>query len=271
MKKSALGVLLILFTVISPLSAQLIVAHRGASYDAPENTMAAFRLAWEQGADAVEGDFHLTSDGKIVCIHDGTTERTTGKDLKISDSALADLRKLEYGAWKDPRFEGEPIPTLAEVLERIPDGKRLFLEVKTGPAIVPALVAAFSKSKIKGEQIVIIAFNEQVIAAVKKALPEIKACWLVSFKQDKNSGEWTPSVASILKTLQRIGADGLDCRAELAVVNETFVEEIRAVGLELHCWTVNDPEQAHTLHRLGIDSLTTDRPAFIRKAVESQP
>ncbi len=156
-------------------------------------------------------------------------------------------------------------------MERIPDGKRLFLEVKTGPAIVPALVAAISKSEIKEEQIVIIAFDEEVIAAAKQALPEIKACWLVSFKQDQNSGEWKPLVASILKTLERIEADGLDCRAELAVVNETFVEEIRAAGLELHCWTVNNPEHARTLHRLGFDSITTDRPAFIRKALESQP
>ncbi|MFT5470260.1 MAG: glycerophosphoryl diester phosphodiesterase [Verrucomicrobiales bacterium] len=269
--KIAIHALSIFLAMTSSLSAQLIVAHRGASHDAPENTLAAFNLAWEKGADAVEGDFLLTSDGQVVCIHDGTAMRTGGQDLKISETTLTDLQKLEYGAWKDPRWKGEPIPTLAEVLKSIPDGKLFFLEVKGGPVIVPALAAEIRKSELKAEQIVIIAFNAQVIAEAKKALPEIKACWLASFKQDKDSGEWTPSAASIIETLKRIGADGVDCRAELAAVDEGFVKEIRAAGMELHCWTVNNPEQARRLQQLGFDSITTDRPAFIRKALESTP
>jgi len=266
----ALAGLALMVGMTASLPAQLIVAHRGASHDAPENTLAAFRMAWEQDADAVEGDFMLTRDGQVVCIHDGTTKRTGGKDWKISQTTLADLKKLEYGNWKHLRWKGQPIPTLAEVMKSIPKGKRFFLEVKTDPAIIPTLAAEIRKSELNAEQIVIIAFNEQVIAAAKKALPEIKACWLTSFKKDKSIGKWTPSLSSILETLRRTGADGLDCRAEPGVVNEAFVKRIRAAGMELHCWTVNNPGEALRLAQLGIDSITTDRPAYIRQALESR-
>src|SRR6056300_610029 len=82
------------------LGKPLIVAHRGASYDAPENTLPAFELAWKQGADAVEGDFLLTGDGKIVCFHDKDTKRLTGQKMDISKTSFADLQKLDVGKWK---------------------------------------------------------------------------------------------------------------------------------------------------------------------------
>src|SRR5512140_286258 len=78
----------------------LIIGHRGASRDAPENTLESFRLAWEQGADGIEADFRLTADGRIVCMHDETTGRTTGVNLNIADTALKELRRLDAGLWK---------------------------------------------------------------------------------------------------------------------------------------------------------------------------
>ena len=91
-----------------------IVAHRGASYDAPENTLSSVRLGWEQGADCVEIDVYLTKDDQIVAMHDKTTKRTAGKDWTVSERTLAELRTLEVGSWKDEKFRGEPVPTLAE-------------------------------------------------------------------------------------------------------------------------------------------------------------
>ena len=84
----------------------LVVAHRGASYDAPENTMPAFKLAWEQGADAIEGDFLLTKDGHIVCIHDRTTKRFCDQDLVVSKSTLKQLKALDVVSWKNEKYEG---------------------------------------------------------------------------------------------------------------------------------------------------------------------
>ena len=85
----------------------MITAHRGASDDAPENTLAAFRLAWQQGADAIEGDFRLSGDGVVVCIHDADTARTCGVKLPVADTPLARLRQLDYGRWKGEGFAGE--------------------------------------------------------------------------------------------------------------------------------------------------------------------
>ena len=116
-----------------------IVAHRGASFDAPENTVAAIKLAWEQKADAAEFDVFLSKDGKIVVIHDADTKRTAGVDRKVADTTLEELRKLDVGKWKDAKFAGEKIPTLEEMLATVPAGKRVFIEVKCGPEIVPEL------------------------------------------------------------------------------------------------------------------------------------
>jgi len=100
-----------------------IVAHRGASFDAPENTVAAIKLAWEQKADASEFDVYLSKDGKIVVIHDATTKRTAGDDMKVALTNLDELRKLDVGKWKNAKFAGEKIPTLEEMLATVPSGK----------------------------------------------------------------------------------------------------------------------------------------------------
>jgi glycerophosphoryl diester phosphodiesterase len=99
-----------------PSSHLLLIAHRGESADAPENTLAAFRLAWERNVPTIELDVHLTKDGEAVICHDADTKRTAGTKLVIKDTPLADLRALDAGKWKAPRWAGEKLPTLAEAL-----------------------------------------------------------------------------------------------------------------------------------------------------------
>ena len=110
----------------------MLTAHRGASHNAPENTMAAFNLAWQENADGIEGDFYLTSDGQIVCIHDATTARTGDIDLTVATSTLAELKAVDVGSWKGSEWSGEQIPTLEEVLSCIPTGKYIQIEIKAG-------------------------------------------------------------------------------------------------------------------------------------------
>ncbi|NIL97886.1 MAG: hypothetical protein GTO53_09115, partial [Planctomycetales bacterium] len=124
----------------------LIVAHRGASGDAPENTIEAFQLAWQQGADAIEGDFHLSQDGQVVCIHDKDTQRTAGQALIVAESSLEDLRKLDVGSFFGPRYSGARIPTLAEVLATVPQGKKIYLDIKCGAAIVPPMLEQLKRA-----------------------------------------------------------------------------------------------------------------------------
>ena len=246
-------------------SAQLIVAHRGASHDAPENTLAAFRLAWERGADAIEGDFFLTQDEKIVCIHDEKTKRTSGEEHLVSASTLAELRRLDVGRWKDPRWAGERIPTLDEVLATVPDGKKIYIEIKCGPEIVPHLPAALKRSGLKPEQTVVISFNEKVIAETLRQLPGIKAYWLAGFRRNPNTNDYEPKIESLLETLDRLRSHGLDVQANRDLVDAEFVKRLRERRLEFHVWTVNDPADARYFQSLGVDSITTDRPAFLRR------
>src|SRR5512133_60470 len=126
----------------------LLIAHRGASREAPENTLAAFDLAWQQGADGIEADFRLTADGRIVCLHDATTGRTANLDLVVADSSFAELQQLDVGSWKGTRWQGERIPTLEEVLARLPLGKRLFIELKSGPEMLAPLRRILTASHV---------------------------------------------------------------------------------------------------------------------------
>jgi glycerophosphoryl diester phosphodiesterase len=258
-----------LLGMVGPLTAeaQMIVAHRGASEQAPENTLAAFRLAWELGADAIEGDFYLTRDGHIVALHDDTTKRTAGVDWKVADSTLETLRALDVGLWKGPEFQGEPIPTLAEVLVTVPPGKRIFIEIKCGPEIVPPLKQVLDATSLRAEQTIVISFHESVISAVKEQMPEIHAYWLTGYKRDKETQQWNPSLDTVLTTLKRTGADGLDTQGNREVVDQAFVDALRAAGHEFHVWTINEPDDARYFQQLGVDSITTDRPDAVRAAL----
>ncbi len=245
--------------------AQAIVAHRGASATAPENTLAAFRLAWDEGADAIEGDFYLSRDGQIVTIHDDNTERTGGVKQRVVDCTLAELQQLDVGSWKSPVYQGERIPTLPEVLAIVPADKKILIEIKCGPEIVPQLKRALADSQLAPEQTIVISFQESVISAVKNQIPAIKAYWLTGYKQDKATGRWTPALPDVLATLKRLGADGLDTQANRDVVNEQFVQAIRDAGFELHVWTIDEADDARHFRQLGVDSITTNRPQWIRQ------
>jgi glycerophosphoryl diester phosphodiesterase len=256
-------------------SAQQIIAHRGASHDAPENTLAAFRLAWEQGADGIEADFHLTSDGRIVCIHDDDTERVAGRRMVVKDTPCEVLRGLDVGSWKDPRWAGERIPIIDEVFALVPGGKKIFIELKTGPEIVAPLAEAMAASELSPRQMVIISFNSQTVAECKQRLRTIKVHWLTSYEETED-GAWKPSVTEIAETLRQSGADGLGTKAVPEYVDEAFLNHLRGAGMrEFHVWTVNDPVTARWYRQLGTWSITTDRPGWLRgqlaQSVATQP
>jgi glycerophosphoryl diester phosphodiesterase len=238
----------------------LIVAHRGASRDAPGNTIPAFQLAWEQGADAIEADFHLSKDGEIVCFHDADTERVAGTQLVVRQSTLAELKQLDVGATHGVAFNGTRIPTIAEVFATIPEGKKIFIEVKCGAEIIPTLLNEIDQSGLTQEQIVVISFNKQVIQQLKIKAPQYKASWLCSFKKQE-TGEITPSLATVLKTLKQIQADGLSSNT---AVPASVIETVSQQGYEWHVWTINDLKTARRMQALGVLSITTDVPGTMK-------
>ena len=250
----------LLFLCNAGWSKPLIVAHRGASHDAPENTLPVFVLAWKQGADAIEGDFLLTKDNKIICIHDDSTQRLADLNLVVRQSTLKELRELDLGSWKHDNYKRTKIPTIAEVFATIPQGKKIFVEVNCGPEIIPHLVKEIENSKLNTEQVVLICFKKEVVQDFKKAKPKNKAFWLSNFKKDKE-GIWTPSAGSVLATLKASRADGLDSNKNIP---DEIARKVMDAGYESHAWTVNHIATAKKLKALGIYSITTDRPALIK-------
>lgn len=240
-----------------------IIGHRGASKDAPENTIESFRLAWEQGADGIEADFRLTDDGRIVCMHDASTSRTTGVDLIVADSVLSELRNLDAGIGKGAVWSGATIPTLEEVLAAIPPSSWFFIEIKSGPEIIPALKKALQDSGISPERIRLLAFSAPLIAELKNQLPDWRACWLCDYRYSALKNVWHPTREFVLDTLRWCGADGL-ASADRAFLDRELVDTLKGIGMEIHIWTVDHLAAAQNLCVLGVDTIMTNRPGWLR-------
>ncbi|MCF7972186.1 MAG: glycerophosphodiester phosphodiesterase [Phycisphaerae bacterium] len=238
-----------------------IIAHRGASNLAPENTVASARLAWEKQADAVEVDVYLSQDGKVVVIHDSTTKRTAGPDMKVADSTFEQLRQLDVGSFKDEVYAGERIPLLDEIIATVPPQGRLFVEIKCGQEILLPLEKVIQAST-KRDRIVIIAFDLDTIKAAKRRMPDIPCYWLVGTQKDKDTEAWIPHDTSLVDRISGTQLDGLNMH--WAGVTEAFVHAVHAAHLGLYIWTVDDPVEAGRLAKLGVQGLTTNRPGWLR-------
>ncbi len=167
-----------------------ISAHRGASADAPENTLAAIRLAWEQQADGVEIDVRLTQDRQVVVMHDESTRRTTGASRTVGTSRWEDLRALDVGRRKGDRWTGERIPLLEDVLRDKPPGRDLFIEIKCGAEILAPLTAVMAPS-FPVHEMAWVAFSAEILVAVRGRFPDHRLFWNIPYrkwKQDLPSG-----------------------------------------------------------------------------------
>jgi glycerophosphoryl diester phosphodiesterase len=256
---------LCIFRVCGCRSSVEIIAHRGASYEAPENTLAAVRLGWEKDAD-VEIDVYLSKDNHIIVIHDASTKRTAGTDLKVKEASARELRELDVGSFKAPEFAGERIPFLTEVLETIPPERRLYIEIKCGPEILPQLQQLLAQSG-KMSQIIIIGFDLETVAASKQRI-DVPTYWLKGTEKDKQTDRWIPHDPKLIQMARDQGLDGLD--VHFAGVTEEFARAVRAAGLKLYAWTVDDPDEAVRLVRLGVDGITTNRPGWLRAQLQER-
>lgn len=247
----------------------LLIGHRGSSRTAPENTIASFRLAWAEGSDGIEADFRLTGDNRIVCMHDAGTGRTAGIDLQVDASRLEQLRKLDVGSWKGADWAGERIPTLPEVISERPDWSWFFMELKSGPEIIPHLEQVLLTAKSPMERVRLLSFSAQLIAELKQRQPSWRVCWLCDPRYLAKSGGLRPSQEEILATLRSIKADGLAC-ASRGILDETLVKALHSEGFELHVWTVDSPARARQLNGLGVDSIITNRPGWLQQQMRKE-
>ena len=245
----------------------LIIGHRGASYDAPENTLASVNLAWAKGARAAEIDVHLSADDQVVVVHDFNTKKLFGRDREVKDQTYAELLELDAGRHKGEQWEGERIPLLDEVLATVPDGRMLVVEIKVGPEIIPELQKSFAQSGLGPDQIIIISFNWETTAAAKQTFPDHRVYALSSFKKNKETQIWEPSVEDLIERAKEVGADGLNVKA-IRTVDAAFIAKVKEADLEAYVWTVDDPVVAMRLKCGGIDGITTNRPQWLAEELK---
>lgn len=230
-----------------------IFAHRGASAHAPENTLAAFKLALEQNADGIELDVKLSSDGHVVVIHDPTVDRTTGAKGRVKDMSLADLRGLNAGSFFSQNFSHERIPTLEEVFETM--GKRLFINVELTNYNSPRdhlvetacmLVKKFNLQK----HVMFSSFFPSNLSKAGSYLPEVPRGLLAL---NGIAGAWARSFGYAFGKYQALHPYWSD-------VSPEQVQRVHRLKGRVHVWTVNKAEDMRRLFHWGVDAIFTDDP-----------
>jgi glycerophosphoryl diester phosphodiesterase len=234
-----------------------IIAHRGASGLAPENTLAAFDRAVQVGAPFIETDLHLTRDARFVAIHDDTLDRTTNGSGLVHAFTLAELRELDAGKWFDREFSGEKIPTLEEILEFSHKHDVVFyLELKYAAAwgMHHALVAALRNAE-SAARTVVISFDPSTVLAVHNLDPSIMTGLLVEKPQ-----------ANLSTVVMKAGARQV-C-ASSSIVTAEFVKDAHQSDLHVVAWTVNQTDAMRAMMATGVEGVMTDFPDRLRATIE---
>ena len=241
----------------------LVVAHRGASLAAPENTMAAYRLAVEMGADAIELDVHLTRDGELALIHDDSLDRTTNLTGPVADRTMDQLRAADAGfqfTGRDGSFpyrgRGLQIPTLDEVLAWLPAGVGLVVEIKSRSAVETTVAHLRGSAVRAAEAVSVVSFDERAIDEVHRLDPELPTGYLL-VPSESFEEALTYAVEHGHVAVHAYDGDlGLDPSPKLT--------EARAYGRQVGCYVVNDPDRMRILAAYRLWGFVTDDPALAR-------
>jgi glycerophosphoryl diester phosphodiesterase len=269
-----------------------VIAHRGASADAPENTLAAFALASTQGADWFELDCTLTRDGAVIVIHDDTVDRVTNGKGRVADLTLAELQRLDAGSWKDPTFVGERLPTLEQALALARE-RRIGVYIEIKPAaddatlydaiarlagdretLTPelrrqmlALIEATGSRNLEltrktialvrqqrmEKQVVIQSFSPIICALALDQAPEIRT-ELLAGRDRKHPENW----ANTLRWLNWVGAAGFN--VDLGAVDPELIADCHRHGRSMAVWTVDNEADMRRLAEQGVERIITNRP-----------
>jgi glycerophosphoryl diester phosphodiesterase len=245
----------------------IVVAHRGFSARAPENTMEAFRLGVEAGADAVELDVHLTADGQLAVIHDETLDRTTDLTGPVAGVTMDAIREADAGAqFSRPDDAGLPfagrglhVPTLPEVLAWLPDGIGLVVEIKA-PAAADAVVEAVRGHRVSSDgRLAVISFHEVAIDRVHELAPGIRTGYLLVPTQ--------PVEPALVWATEHGHAAVLPWDGDLGMDPLPILAQATAYGREIGCYVVNDPERMQLLAACRLWGFVTDVPDVAREAL----
>jgi len=245
----------------------IVVAHRGASKQAPENTMEAFRLGVEAGADAIELDVHLTVDGQLAVIHDDTLDRTTDRTGAVVERTMDEIREADAGAtFVRPDDSGFPfagrgltVPTLPEVLEWLPDAVGLVIEIKARAA-ADAVVATVRDHSVRSNgRLVVISFDEHAIERVRELDREIRTGYLLVPTQ--------PVEPALVWATEHGHTGVFPWEGDLGIDPLPIMAQAQIYGREVGCYVVNDPERMQHLAACGLWGFVTDVPDVAREAL----
>jgi glycerophosphoryl diester phosphodiesterase len=231
-----------------------IFAHRGASQDLPENTLAAFELALEQNADGIELDVHLSADREVVVIHDRDLSRTTNGSGYVDQTALSDLRLLDAGG-------GQRIPTLAEVIDLAADRVTLNIELKgfsTSAADLPMAVTDLINARGVMQKVIFSSFHPRLLATIRRLLPEARIGLLTT----------AGMTGRLVKMIYEPRLQPSSLHPHFSSVTTGYLKKAQAKGRLVLAYTVNQPEDMRHLFAMGIDGIITDDPLTARRIRE---
>ncbi len=235
----------------------LVFGHRGASAYAPMNTLPAFELAVEQGADGIELDVHFSQDGQLIVLHDFTVDHTTDGHGYARDMTLEQLKKLDAGVWKGEQFKGVRIPTLGEVFEAV--GQKLYINVEIKSESIETdgveqNVAECIAKNAMTERIIVSSFNPLALKRFREIMPEVPIGYLY--------------VAAALPFSEVMETLTHEARhPQHTMIDQDYMDWARQNRYRVNTWTVNDPARAVELRNMGVDAIITDTPDVMLEAL----
>ncbi len=242
------------------------ISHKGESFAAPDNSMAAFRLAIDGNSDGLETDIRITADNEIICFHDDFSGYLTGQNWYIPERTYAELQTLVLNDKEPGHYPAEHIPRLAEVLAMLRPGQLFFIELKGREhRLLPHLKRLLDHAAVDPRQLRFLGFDGILLYKAKQWMPEIKTLWLAG---DGNLG---PGVPETLELLRLIRADGVDAGCNEPAISRKFIAGLRNAGYEFHVWTVDDIPVAERFVELGVQSITSNRALMLRDYFRRRP
>ncbi len=242
----------------APGQAPFVVGHRGAAGHAPENTFASFERALEIGVDFVECDVHPCADGRLVVIHDPTVDRTTNGHGLVCEMTVEQLKALDAGSWFDPRFAGERLPLLSELLDWARGKVRVTIEAKTGPVpyegLDRQLVREITEHRML-DQVAVISFDHPLLRQLKELEPAIATGALFA-------GTPVEAIAPARAALSDV------IMPHHGSITPDLVAQAHAAGVGVFAWTPDRPEELHRLVERGVDGIITNYPDRLRAVIQ---
>ena len=239
----------------------LIIAHRGASGEAPENTLAAFRLAMDAGADMIEMDLHQSKDGSLVVCHDFKLHRTARSRKSVKQLTLKELKSLDVGRWFHPRFSGETIPTLEEVLKLVKSRVRLNIEIKRGSPFYPGIeerLVELLESFHTAESVLVSSFDDRALEKIHALAPKTP----IGLLAEKGN------IKQLMQKANALSVFSMNLSTQLTT--PAFVQEAHRHNFQVYVYTINQVRLMNYYLLMGVDGIFTNSPDRLAHLLERQ-